>query len=295
MCWGFFFVPFLLGMGQKPASALFGPRLAYFSHKKMQFFATLPTFSRFLMYFGGMNRRVWYQTHLFSRILCATALLLAAAVFSACVERSVERGNTALRIGDFDRAVTNFSKALDDEPANRDARYGLALAYFSIAEDKERLKQPTLEMWEKTVNEFRILSKVDSSESISGTYSTALFYLARATLYKDGRANVLPLLDRSIRLDSANYFSYNLKALLFANLGRVDEAKKIYAFIVTKEPKFSSAYLNLGNLYWAEGDIGSAWDIWSMGHEALPEDAELSRWTRVAEDSLGAMVRAGEL
>ena len=151
------------------------------------------------------------------------------------------------------------------------------------------------DMWEKTVNEFRILSKVDSSESISGTYSTALFYLARATLYKDGRANVLPLLDRSIRLDSANYFSYNLKALLFANLGRVDEAKKIYAFIVTKEPKFSSAYLNLGNLYWAEGDIGSAWDIWSMGHEAIPEDAELSRWTRVAEDSLGAMVRAGEL
>ena len=295
MCWGFFFVPFLLGMGQKPASALFGPRLAYFSHKKMHFFGGWPTFSRFLMYFGGMNRRVWYQTHLFSRILCATALLLAAAVFSACVERSVERGNTALRIGDFDRAVTNFSKALDDEPANRDARYGLALAYFSIAEDKERLKQPTLEMWEKTVNEFRILSKVDSSESISGTYSTALFYLARATLYKDGHANVLPLLDRSIRLDSANFFSYNLKALLFSNLGRVEEAKKIYAFVVTKEPKFSSAYLNLGNLYWAEGDIGSAWDIWSMGHEALPEDAELSRWTRVAEDSLGAMVRAGEL
>lgn len=247
------------------------------------------------MYFGGMNRRVWHRTHLFSRILCATALLLAAAVFSACVDRSVERGNTALRIGDFDRAVTNFSKALDDEPANRDARYGLALAYYSIAEDKERLKLPALDMWEKTVNEFRILSKVDSSESISGTYSTALFYLARATLYKDGRANVLPLLDHSIRLDSANYFSYNLKALLFANLGRVDEAKKIYAFIVTKEPKFSSAYLNLGNLYWAEGDIGSAWDIWSMGHEAIPEDAELSRWTRVAEDSLGAMVRAGEL
>lgn len=281
MRWGFFFWLVLVH--------------GRFSHKKMQFFATRSTFPRFLMYFGGMNRRVWHRTHLFSRILCAAALLLVAAVFSACVDRSVERGNTALRIGDFDRAVTNFSKALDDEPANRDARYGLALAYYSIAEDKERLKLPALDMWEKTVNEFRILSKVDSTESISGTYSTALFYLARATLYKDGRANVLPLLDHSIRLDSANYFSYNLKALLFAKLGRIDEAKKIYAFIVTKEPKFSSAYLNLGNLYWAEGDIGSAWDIWSMGHEALPEDAELSRWTRVAEDSLGAMVRAGEL
>ena len=242
-----------------------------------------------------MDRRVCNQTHLFSRILCVMAALLAAVVLSACVERDLERGNSALRIGDYDRAVNNFSKALDDEPANRDARYGLALAYYSIAEDKERLKLPALDMWEKTVNEFRILSKVDSTESISGTYSTALFYLARATLYRNGRANVLPLLDQSIRLDSANYFSYNLKALVFANLGRTEEAKQIYAFIVTKEPKFSSAYLNLGNLYWGEGDIGSAWDIWSMGHEALPEDAELARWTQAAEDSLKAMVQAGEL
>ena len=145
------------------------------------------------------------------------------------------------------------------------------------------------------MNEFRILSRVDSSGRISGTYSTSLFYLARATLASNAHADVLPLLDKSIALDSANYFSYNLKALVLGNLGRTEEAKKIFVFIVTKNPKFASAYLNLGNIYWSEGDIESAWDIWSMGHEAVPENAGLARWTTVAEDSLKALAIAGEL
>ena len=231
----------------------------------------------------------------FANVGRLVAVLLIAIGFCACVEDDVARGNEALRIGDYDRAVANFSKALDMQPANRDARYGLALAYYSIAEENEHLKVPVLDTWQRAVNEFRILSRVDSSDRISGTYSTSLFYLARATLASNAHADVLPLLDKSIALDSANYFSYNLKALVLGNLGRTEEAKKIFVFIVTKNPKFASAYLNLGNIYWSEGDIESAWDIWSMGHEAVPENAGLARWTTVAEDSLKALAIAGEL
>jgi tetratricopeptide (TPR) repeat protein len=231
----------------------------------------------------------------FANVGRLVAVLLIEIGFCACVEDDVNRENEALRIGDYDRAVANFSKALDMQPANRDARYGLALAYYSIAEENEHLKVPVLDTWQRTVNEFRILSRVDSSGRISGTYSTSLFYLARATLASNAHADVLPLLDKSIALDSANYFSYNLKALVLGNLGRTEEAKKIFIFIVTKNPKFASAYLNLGNIYWSEGDIESAWDIWSMGHEAVPENAGLARWTTVAEDSLKALAIAGEL
>lgn len=231
----------------------------------------------------------------FRGAFCVALLFWGLALLGACSEDYLGRGNEALHIGDYDRAVVSFSKALDESPANRDARYGLALSYYSIAEDKERLKVPALDLWERTVREFRILSNIDSSGKIDAAYSTSLFYLARATLFSNGRSNVLPLLDHSIQLDSTNYFSYNLKALVLAGQGRVEEAKKIYVFIVTKEPKFASAYLNLGNLYWNEGDVESAWDIWSMGHEALPKDAALERWTRVAEDSLKVLVQSGEL
>ena len=232
------------------------------------------------------------------RLLSAAGGLVAifiAMVLCACNGNDMNRGDDALRIGDYDRAVTNFSKVLDKEPANRDARYGLAIAYYAIAEDRERLREKTLESWDRTVREFKILSVVDSSDKIKPMYSTALFYLARAMLAENAQAKVLPLLDQSITLDQENYFSYNLKALILTSLGETDEAKKIYAYIVTREPKFASAYVNLGNLYWNAHDYESAWDIWSMGHEALPQDAVLAKWTRVAEDSLKAMVYSGKL
>ena len=232
------------------------------------------------------------------RLFSAAGGLVAifiAMVLCACNGNDMNRGDDALRIGDYDRAVTNFSKVLDKEPANRDARYGLAIAYYAIAEDRERLREKTLESWERTVREFKILSVVDSSDKIKPMYSTALFYLARAMLAENAQAKVLPLLDQSITLDQENYFSYNLKALILTSLGETDEAKKIYAYIVTREPKFASAYVNLGNLYWNAHDYESAWDIWSMGHEAMPQDAVLAKWTRVAEDSLKAMVYSGKL
>jgi tetratricopeptide (TPR) repeat protein len=221
--------------------------------------------------------------------------MLVATVIVACNGNDMNRGDEALRIGDYKRAVKNFSKVLDVEPANRDARYGLAIAYYAIAEEKELIKENTLPLWERTVREFKILSAVDSSEKIKPLYSTSLFYLARAMLSANDHAKVLSLLDKSIQLDPENYFSYNLKALILGGQGEIEEAKKIYAYIVTREPKFASAYVNLGNLYWNARDYESAWDIWSMGHEALPQDPVLTKWTAIAEDSLKAMVYSGKL
>lgn len=226
-----------------------------------------------------------------AKTLFKAIAVLAMACLCACVEDDVARGNKALRIGDYNRAIVNFNKALDQDPAHRDARYGLALSYYALAESEERLNVSSFDMWERAAREFEILSKVDSSGRIDASYSTCLFYLARSIMQM-GNGDVLPVLDKSIRLDSLNFFSYNLKALLLAGQGRTDDAKNIFVYVVTKEPKFASAYLNLGNIYWGEGDIESAWDIWSMGHEALPKDRALEYWTGVAEDSLKAKVLA---
>ncbi|MCF0220723.1 MAG: tetratricopeptide repeat protein [Fibrobacter sp.] len=205
--------------------------------------------------------------------------------FCGCVEDDVTRGNKALQIGDYERAVENFNKALDQDPAHRDARYGLALSYYAIAESEEKMNFSSFEKWQRASREFEILSKVDRSGKIDANYSTCLFYLARAMMQR-GNSNVIPVLDKSIGLDSLNFFSYNLKALLLAGQGRTEDAKNIFVYVVTKEPKFGSAYLNLGNIYWGEGDVESAWDIWSMGHNVLPQDRALEHWTKVAEDSL---------
>ena len=232
------------------------------------------------------------------RRVCYIAVLLIAFFLVSCVKDDVRRGNDALRIGDYSRAIANFSKALDAEPANRDARYGLALSYYAEAEQAEHVKDSSFDRWNRAAREFKILSVLDRSGSIDANYSTCLFYLARATLSHDASANVLPLLDKSIQLDSLNYFSFNLKGLILAqseNAANIKSAKNIFIHIVTREPQFVSAYINLGNIYWGEGDVESAWDTWSAGLEKSPDNRSLIYWTQVAEDSLKSMVLSGRL
>ena len=230
--------------------------------------------------------------------ICHIMIVLFAFFLMSCVKEDIKRGNDALRIGDYERAIANFSKALDVEPANRDARYGLALSYYAEAEQADRFNDSSFDRWNRTAREFKILYGLDSSGSIDANYSTCLFYLARATLNHDASANVLPILDKSIALDSLNYFSYNLKGLILARSrapGDLNSAKNIFIQIVTREPGFISAYINLGNIYWEEGDVESAWDTWSAGLQKAPTNNALIYWTQVAEDSLKSMVLSGRL
>ena len=225
-------------------------------------------------------------------------VLLCTLLLMSCVKDDIKRGNDALRIGDYERAIANFSRALDVEPANRDARYGLALSYYAEAEQADRFNDSSFVRWNRAAREFKILYGLDSSGSIDANYSTCLFYLARATLGHDASANVLPLLDKSIALDSLNYFSYNLKGLILARSnvpGDLNSAKNIFIHIVPREPGFVSAYINLGNIYWEEGDVESAWDTWSAGLQKAPTNSSLIYWTQVAEDSLKSMVLSGRL
>lgn len=232
------------------------------------------------------------------RRVCYIGVLLFTLSLMSCVNDDIKRGNDALRIGDYERAITNFSKALDVEPANRDARYGLALSYYADAEQADRFNDSSFVRWNRAAREFKILYGLDSSGSIDANYSTCLFYLARATLGHDASANVLPLLNKSIDLDSLNYFSYNLKGLILSRSnvpGDQNSAKNIFIHIVTREPGFISAYINLGNIYWEEGDVESAWDTWSAGLQKAPTNSSLIYWTQVAEDSLKSMVLSGRL
>ncbi len=230
--------------------------------------------------------------------VCYITIVLFTFMLMSCVNDDIKRGNDALRIGDYERAIANFSKALDVEPANRDARYGLALSYYAEAEQADRIKDSSFVRWSRAAREFKILYGLDSSGSIDANYSTCLFYLARATLGHDASANVLPLLNKSIDLDSLNYFSYNLKGLILSRSnvpGDQNSAKNIFIHIVTREPGFISAYINLGNIYWEEGDVESAWDTWSAGLQKAPTNSSLIYWTQVAEDSLKSMVLSGRL
>ncbi|MDD7299656.1 Tetratricopeptide repeat-containing protein [Fibrobacter intestinalis] len=223
----------------------------------------------------------------FFRIICV-ALFLGFAFGVAGCNSLEQSGSEALQVGDYDRAMKAFSAALDKRPADRNARYGMALACFGKAESAEKIGQHSVELWTKTLSEFAILAKIDSSLARE-MHSSALFYLARAKVEENPRAKVLGILNRSLDLDSTNYFSLNLKALVLQKMGENDLAQKIFTGILSENPDFAPAYSNLGNLYWELGSVEDAWDVWSLGAAQFPQNRHLQRWMKVAEDSLKAM------
>lgn len=213
-------------------------------------------------------------------------LLLCCFFIWSCRGDLYEKGEKTLAIGDFNRSVSYFSMVLDDDPLFMKARYGLALAYFGLAEEMERRGENALPFWQKAYDEFRILERANALVGYEKLYSTCLFYWARATLAVHPEASVLSVLDHSISLDSSNYFSYNLKALVLQAQGQNSLAQQIFIYIIAKDPQFIAAYSNLGNLYWEKKDFENAWDVWSMGLEKYPNDSYLKTWTQRAQDSL---------
>jgi tetratricopeptide (TPR) repeat protein len=219
----------------------------------------------------------------FNKALC---LFLCLFPFWACQNDLYEKGEKTLAIGDFKRAASFFSSVLDEDPLGMKARYGLALSYFGLAEEMEWRGENALSFWQKAYDEFRILERARVLDGYEKMYSTCLFYWARATLSLDPEASVLSVLDRSIELDSTNYFSFNLKGLFLQSKGQDSLAQETFVYIIAKEPEFIAAYSNLGNLYWKKGDYENAWDIWSMGLQKYPNDPYLKTWTERAQDSL---------
>lgn len=238
----------------------------------------------------NVKKKVFTQRFLFSKFFCVFLLIFILIGLTSC--RDYEKlGKDALEIGDYARAELFFDKALDKNPKSRDSRYGNALAKYGLAEELERTGIISVEHWQRSANEFRILFHLDSSFSVRSIYSNCLFYLARSVMFKSPDADISDLLKRSIALDSMNYFAYNLKALLHESQGDFNAAEETFIYMLSRFPEFEIGYLNFGNYYWKRDLVGDAWDIWSMGLERFPNHEELKYWTKKAEEILSKEIQ----
>lgn len=197
-----------------------------------------------------------------------------------------ERGQAALQVGDYARAQACWSHVLDASPADVEARTGFAMAVFSEAQEREREHGQADAVWEASLSAFRILLRLDSSETARALASTTLFQVSRRRLSAERSADAARLLHEAVRLDSANWFAWNLLALANENLGQDERAQALYEQILVRQPTFVTAYINLGNLQWRRGQIGEAWESWSLGLEQDSTNAYLQQWTARAEEEL---------
>lgn len=210
----------------------------------------------------------------------------------ACSGGDRERGRVALQIGDYQRAQEAWNNILDQHPDDPEARTGVAMACFSAAQEKEREHLDADSAWWESLRTFRILLRIDSSRTNRGLASTSLFQVARRRLAAERPDDAVRLLHEAVRLDSTNWFAWNLLALANESLGQDARALELYEHIIVHEADFVTAYVNLGNLQWRRGEILAAWENWSLGLELDSTNTYLQQWTARAEEQLRQTTKA---
>lgn len=216
-------------------------------------------------------------------------LFLIIPLFLGCGKSTdLKVAKAALQAGDWNRAERFLNRVLDKDPLNKEARYGLVLALYSIARDNEVGGMKQIEDWKKSLHEFQICFRQDSSADLRRMYGIALYQLARFHLENGEVDQTITLLDKSVQIDSLNDYSINLKALIYSQTKKEKQAEELWEYLMAKNPKFLSAYLNLGEMQWREKKWEDAWITWKAGLEVFPKNASLLKWSRIAEEHLVA-------
>jgi Tfp pilus assembly protein PilF len=150
----------------------------------------------------------------------------------AAVQTQVDIGNQQLGSGNFPAAIQTFEAILVDAPTNRDAHYGLGIAYLSLErpEEAERNLRRTIEVapdWSVAKN----------------TLATLLIQSNRCTEARELLQKVL----NDIFYPTPEFAEHNL-ARAEACLGQVPEAVRRLDKLLTKRPQFCLGYLTLAEL-----------------------------------------------
>jgi len=214
-------------------------------------------------------------------------LLAVCLVLFGCRDSELRQaGKDALRVGDYGRAAKSWSQVLDGNPADAEARYGYAMSLFKAARQLDRDHRNSNEAWDSCAHEFHILLRLDSSASVRSMASTSLFQVARQRIVDDRFEDARDILGDAIKLDSTDWFAWNLHGLVEEGLGKPEAAKNIYEWIIAHNPDFIAAYINLGNLDWSEHRYGESWDDWSLGLERDSTNTYLKDWVQRAGNKL---------
>ncbi len=194
--------------------------------------------------------------------------------FSGC-RSEIERAKACYRLGDFPRAQLLFDKAIEENPQSFEARYGYALSLQELALHKKERGEDLVTDWREVAAAYEFCSKLGKIKSLSENYSFALFHYAHKLYLENDLSSSLFVLEKARRIDPRNTFCLNLSGVLQFALGKYGDAETTFEILLALDPKFETAYLNLGNVFWEDNQEDAAMVTWQQGLERNPNDTAL--------------------
>jgi len=142
-------------------------------------------------------------------------------------EVNLQIGVSYYSLNQFDKAVEFLKKELQTNPKDRDAQYNLALALEAAGLNSE------------AIHELENLL-ADRPNDAPALYQLALFY----------KSSMKNTIERLSKLAPDSDFMLALKAEVYADYDRLNEAIREYKRLLDKNPNFPGLHFALGQTYW---------------------------------------------
>jgi tetratricopeptide (TPR) repeat protein len=212
----------------------------------------------------------------------------------ACGPDDVHKGNIALELGDYPLAIKLFSRRIENNPADFDARLGIGKACLQKAFDN---RDDTVS-WREALMHLEAAHTIRGSPEITGLLAQVWVERGSSLLYAQDTLQALEALSRAIAVDQQSHDALNLAGIVYYKTGKPEKARLLFERAVRSDSTNTSSVFNLGMLYWEEHKVGKARDMWLRALTNSPHDEDLLYWFAAAEknlrDSASADARSGE-
>lgn len=182
----------------------------------------------------------------------------AAARFPDSPEVLIDRGAAETLLGQFSRAVADFTAAVRLAPDRADARFFLALMDYNQGKYPQAVA---------------ILKQADSD----GVHDSDLNYLLAECLLKQDPTNSAPALselDRALQLNPESVAAKTLRGRLLLEKGQTKEALADLEFAHREDPASRSAIYNLARAYRTLGKKDQAAALFRQLRSETPDAAK---------------------
>jgi tetratricopeptide (TPR) repeat protein len=222
---------------------------------------------------GSIMKRMWYF-----------GFMLTILIVTQCKNDLIEMGSRNLALGDYNRAIVLFSKAVDSDPESYNARLGLGK---SLLQQIAALGNSGDELWNSCLINLEVAETLKPGSGVDTILSIAWYQRAQVLVKRRDTTMALHALMRSIQLDGKNVKTLNTAGILYFGKGERSKAYSMFSLAMQLDSLSITGPFNCGLVAWSEDDCPNALGIWRHALQRFPDDRELLYWTALAEKTCG--------
>ena len=190
----------------------------------------------------------------------------------------LSRANNLLESGDFLGARDLYLNAIEHNPKNAIAQYGVGMTWCAEAIYKTELGLVQPHDWYPAIYHTSLALSMGGGDDVSKALAILHFNLGANYRRLGDNTAAIGRIAQAVTYDSTLLKAVNLLGAIYQELGDLDNAEQWYSKAIQVRPDYSMAYFNLGAISWARADFKSACSFFSKASELEPDNGYFKSW-----------------